>query len=205
MLLLRGEQASVEQFAWLSLVSIAGTWGVLIPSKAWEGKEGEPALRRFCMLVVGLAIGTGAFYLQRQLWVDLPHEFTFRPVFAQAAEAYSNASIPVDDSNPFAQLRGAYAPESLMTYLSYFGFLFLIIRWWRMADPLRATRLSLWTTALCVTCAGALYMFWPFPTTWDTFPQPWGLMLAATIAVAVQLSSPWLDRQKRHATQVAST
>ena len=34
----------------------------------------------------------------------------------------------------------------LMAYVACFGTLFLLIRWWRQADPLRSTRLSLWTT-----------------------------------------------------------
>ena len=31
-----------EQFAWLLLVSVAGSWAVLIPSKFWEGVPRRP-------------------------------------------------------------------------------------------------------------------------------------------------------------------
>jgi hypothetical protein len=33
--------------------------------------------------------------------------------------------------------------------------------------------------------AWVLHQFWPFP-------QPWGLMLAVTISIAVQFSSRWI-------------
>ena len=203
MLLLRGEMAAPEQFAWLALVSICGAWGIQIPAKLWEGKDGEPALRRFSMLVVGLVVGAAAFGVHEHLLVSLPHEFTFDPVFktvadhgvagsayAQSLRGYQSITVPSENE----QL-------SLMTCLSYFGFLFLLIRWWRLADPLRSARLSLWTTAVCVTLAGALYLFWPFPASWDIFPQPWGFMVAATVAVAVQLSSPWLNPRRRPTAQ----
>jgi hypothetical protein len=177
MFLLRGEQAAPEQFAWVALVSIAGAWGVLVPAKFWEGTDGEPALRRFAMLVVGLLVGAAAWQTQQYFTVSLPHEFSSGPAFGQdvspGQQAASAASLP------------------LMAYLTYFGFLFLLVRWWRLADPLRSTRLSLWTTAVCVTCAMALYMFWPFPQQWEFFPQPWGFLVTAVIAIAVQLASPW--------------
>ncbi len=196
MLMLRGELVQPEQFAWLALTSVAGAWGVLIPSKLWEGKSADAAVRRFSMLVV-LGVGMAAWGLQEVFWVSLPREFTVEPVFADAREGLPPSSY----SEPTAG--GAFIAHSPMTYLSYFAFLFLLVRWWRLADPLRSTRVSLWATALCVTWAGAIYMFWPFPASWGHFPQPWGFMLAAVIAVAVQLSSPWIDARKRKRMQFA--
>jgi hypothetical protein len=193
MLLLRGVEATAEQYAWLALSSMAGTWCILIPSKIWEGRDDEPAVRRFWMLVVGLLVGVAAYGIQQHLWVGLPHEFSGRPVLAAAHEG----------SGSLTSVSDPWAPKSLMTYLSYFGFLFLFVRWWRLADPTRSTRLSLWATAVAVTWAGALYLLWPFPSSWAPFPQPWGFMFAATVAVAVQLSSPWMNKRQRTATQTA--
>ena len=70
-------------------------------------------------------------------------------------------------------------------FLAYFGFLFVLLRWWRQADPVRSARLSLWATACTVLVAWVLNLFWPFP-------QPWGIMVAATMSIAVQLASPWV-------------
>ena len=41
----RGMPLEIEQCAWLFLVSLAGTWLVLIAAKFWEGSQGEPMLR----------------------------------------------------------------------------------------------------------------------------------------------------------------
>jgi hypothetical protein len=77
-----------------------------------------------------------------------------------------------------------------VAYLAYFGFLMFILRWWNLTDLRRSSRVSLWSIAVSVFGAWVLHMFWPFP-------QPWGLMLAAIIAVSVQLSSPWESSKRR--------
>ena len=56
-----GTSVRPEQFAWLVLVSIAGAWSVLIPSKFWEGTRGDAMLRRFILMVIGLGLGALAF------------------------------------------------------------------------------------------------------------------------------------------------
>ena len=81
-----------------------------------------------------------------------------------------------------------YAKEAL--YVAYFTFLMPVLRWWRQADPLRSSRFSLWSTAVCIGWAALFSLAWPFP-------PPWGMMTAATIAVSVQLAAPWLDPQQR--------
>ena len=81
------------------------------------------------------------------------------------------------------------APK-LPAFLVYFAGMFVATRWWLQSDPLRATRLSVFSTAICVLWAWILHLIWPFP-------QPWGLMLAATISIAVQLASPWMPTSER--------
>jgi hypothetical protein len=76
------------------------------------------------------------------------------------------------------------------TYVVYFGFLFLVARWHRLADPLRRTRFSLWSTAVFTAWAFLVSMFW-------AFPQPWGLIVAATTAISVQLAAPWVSPHER--------
>jgi hypothetical protein len=84
----------------------------------------------------------------------------------------------------------------LPAYLIYFAFLFLILRWWKQADPLRSSRVSLGSTMVCVAWAFALHLFWPFP-------QPWGMLVAATTSVAVQVASPWTNQFKRRTAEQA--
>ena len=164
-----------EQFAWLLLVSMAGTWAVLIPSKFWEGARGEPMLRRFIMMVIGMLVGLLAFATAELLMVGLP-----------PAAGYPK---PPDYQLPLS----FYAQDGrplMMAHAACFGTLFLLLRWWRQTDPMRSTRLSLWTLIVCGVAAGIVAQVWQFP-------QPWLPMVAVTISVAVQLASPWLPSRKR--------
>ena len=170
-----------SEYAWLGLCGAIGAWCVLIPAKLWEGREGDVVLRRFVMLGIGLAFGLVAFETgPRLLKIVLENEVHLPHVGA--------------DARPSSNVEGQ--PEA-MSYLAYFGFLFLILRWWKQADPLRSSRLSLWSLLVCVFWAGALSTCW-------YFPQPWGMMMAGAISLAVQLSSPWIDPQNRVARAVSA-
>ena len=175
MVLLRGQSAQPEQFAWLTLTSTLGAWAVLIPSKLWEGTQGEQALRRFTLLVIGLVFGVASFGLDKALLVNLP--FEIQP-------QWRNDHIP---ASFYSVLDGS---PLMPAFVAYFGFLFVLLRWWRQADPMRSVRLSLWTTVCTVFVAWVLNLFWPFP-------QPWGLMVAAIMSMAIQLASPWVPEADR--------
>ena len=165
-----------QLWAWLMLSSVVGAWAVLIPSKFWEGSRGEVLVRRFVLMVVGLAVGVLAFGLAALLKVNLPYD----PGFAEPHKYV---------------LPGFYAGGTplLLAYMACFGTLFVAIRWWRQADPLRATRMSLWAMIFCVV------MGWLVAALW-LFPQPWLAMVACAISVSVQLTSPWLHPRRRHPT-----
>ncbi len=161
------------QYAWLLLVSIAGTWAVLIPSKFWEGIRGETTPRRFLMMVLGLAVGALAFCTAEMLLLrGLPRDPPFGTLSWPAA-FYGTDGHPL-----------------VMAYMACFGTLFLLLRWWLPADPLRPTRLSLWSLMVTVVVALLVAGLW-------NFPQPWLAMVAGTISVSVQLASPWGNPRKK--------
>jgi hypothetical protein len=169
MVLLRGQPPQSPQYAWVAIVSTLGAWGVLFPAKFWELKSGEAAMRRFVMLIVGLMLGWIAYALSVNLRVELPFDLVIRPV---------------DDNLIPKGFYSASGSPLLYAYLAYFGFLFLLLRWWRVAERERPARFSLWSTMSALFVAWLLNFVWPFP-------QPWGLMVAATMSIATQLASPW--------------
>ncbi len=174
-------------FGWLTLTSLAGAWTILTISKLWEGHEGEQLHRRFVLLVAGLGLGLTAFAASEFLDV-------------QPSQQLVVDSLP--QVQAWSDMYNADHSPKLPAFLIYFAGLFLVARWWLQSDPLRATRLSLWSTGICLLWAWIVHMVWPFP-------QPWGLMLAAAISIAVQLSAPWLSpaersRLRRQATEAAS-
>jgi len=70
-------------------------------------------------------------------------------------------------------------------YLSYFGLAFFALRWWRMADPQRPQRFSLFPVLAAGFWAYVLLFLWPWPET------PSGVIALVMTSVIVQLVSPW--------------
>jgi serine/threonine protein kinase len=158
-------------YAWMTLTATFAAWSVLVASKVWEGKDGDQFRRRFVMLAAGLVVGVMAWASSEMLMVEFTDSWDNGP--ALASEVLST------------NLHDAQGGPTLPVFLAYFAGLFVILRWWLQADPLRTARLSLVATGACVFWAWILDLIW-------RFPQPWGLMLAAVISIAVQLASPWL-------------
>ena len=158
--------------AWMGLTSLFGTWLVLGVGKLLEIREGDAALRRFGMLVAGMAIGGVATSLSDWLLFEPTYLLTTRPVFG------GNSSM-------------LYYPNGLPRLLAavgYFGLMMGLLRWWNLTDPLRDTRLSMLTSIGCVATAILIHFVLPYPR---------GFLIAAIIAMSVQISAPWLNTTQR--------
>ncbi len=166
-------QSWAPQYLWLTIVSTLGCWAVLIPAKCWESHPGEQLLRRFGMLIFGLVLGAVACGVASLLMWNMN--------FDNSAALGRNFST---------QLYGASGVASPKAFLASFAGLLVALRWWRQADPLRPTRISVWATASAAGAAVLLYYVCPFP-------HPWGVMVATTISVAVQVSAPWMTSKER--------
>jgi hypothetical protein len=164
------------RFAWLLLVSTFGSWLVLIPSKFWEGREGDPTLRRLTLMVFGLALGAVAWGLKDFLLVSLHADWRLPP---PDTEGYVSSRFYELDGSP-----------SLLAHMAYFASLMLLVGWSKQADPGRGARLRVWPVLVAVFWAWLLYFFWPFP-------QPWGTMVAASMSIAVQLAASWQHTKRR--------
>ena len=174
----QGGESGPEEVAWFALTGTLGAWGILGLSKLWEGTRGEPILRRFAMLVVGLGLGASSFGLDQLLMVRLPFQNSIRP---------AQWHIDWDFYN---RLDGA---PHLGAYLAYFGLMFFLVPWWRQADPLRPSRVRIGSIAWTLGVALLLNLFCPFP-------QPWGAIVATIISLSVQLASPTVPKINRLAT-----
>ena len=173
MMLVAGDNFDVSNYAWLGIVATAGAWGILIPAKFWEGTQGEGLLRRIVLLAVGLGVGTTAFTVSESLFVHLP----------------SNPNLQLDMPPALRHpliFSDSYGNQYITAYLTYFGALFPVLRWWKQADPLRPTRLSIGST---IVCGGWAYVL----SQMVGFPEQWGMMTAVATSVAVQVCSPWMN------------
>jgi hypothetical protein len=126
-------------FLWLAVVIAAGAGVLLALGKQWEGEsEGDAWVRRFLLLVAGLAVGALAFALAEFLFVSPIYQLDYL----------------------------AGGTPSLAGHLLYFGALFAAIGWWQDVDPLRPNRFSLWSVVWSVLVAVGLNLLWPFPQPW---------------------------------------
>ena len=122
---------------------------------------------------MGLAVGAAAFAIAdvfaTQL-IDSPHMRGKMHGFAK--DLYVNGQ-PI-----------------LVASMAAFGALLPLIGWWRQTNPLRSTRLSLWSTFWCGVVAWAVSAILGYP-------MPWLIAVCCITSVAVQLSSPWIDPNRR--------
>jgi hypothetical protein len=163
---------------WLWLMTTVGTWSVLGAGKWCERSSGEMVKRRFAMLALGLAVGAIAFATSQYLMVNLGNGAAVgrgMPASHLIHDMYDSSGAP-----------------KLPAFLAYFGALFLTIGWWKQCDPLRSARLRIAPILLTVLAAWIWQLVLPFP-------QPWGFMLVGSIAIATQLSAPWLSTAQRTA------
>ena len=163
---------TLSLYTWLAVSSTLGSWTVLTVGKFCEGVDSDAWRRRAVLLAMGLGLGAAAWGLSDQvLLFDL----------AKAPHTWNvESAVPSVDA-------------SLLTrFLVFFAAVFAIPGWWKQTDPLRRSRVNLFTLGWCVLWSGLVSLVWPFP-------QPWGLMLAATVSLSTQLAAPWMTSKDREA------
>lgn len=167
-------EVPLEVFAFIFLVSVLGSWAVLVPSKFWEGTEGDGVVRRLVMMTLGIAVGGFAWGCMSWLAVDTA----------------SLERFPEYHYNFLAHYARAGGQYPLALSLVAFGTLMLLVRWWRQADPLRHVRMSLWAMATSMAAAFIAALVWQ--------AHGWALVtIAGIMSLAVQLSSPWVNLRLR--------
>lgn len=176
LVLLRGERPALELYAWLTTSTVLGSWLVLTQVRLNENRTLEPALQRFSSTLVGLGYGLLAWLVDQALLVDLPYD----------------ARSTIFVGHAFFDSVGQ--PE-LFAYMTYYGLLFLAVRWWRGAELYRSSRFSLWSVGNAFVGAWLVSLVAPFPT-------PWSYYSAVALAITVQLAAPWRPRPASNSSYV---
>jgi len=190
------ESVSGEFFLWSAIVATMGSWAVIVPAQLTEGRLEDHAPLRFVQLLLGVLLGLAAYGLASSMYLKLPvnDDVIFPPTHSAFTSIFNDRvrNIVWQTEGMTSQWReGAISlPPSM--YAAYFGFLFVLPRWWRLAEWTRSSHVSLWAVVWSGFLGFFVSMFW-----W--FPQPLGLLLAGAIAFTVQLSSPWLSPSRRKA------
>ena len=169
------DMVGIEQwsaYTWTVLLSSGGVWGLIACGQRWQGTAGTLA-RRLPQLGLGLAMGGAAFAAGDFFDAQLTNEYFVSMPRGLQLDSWYRGGEPL-----------------LPAYLAYFGGLLFSIRWWKLVDPLRTHRFSLFAALICGVAAWVTSMV-------VYFPQPWGIIVAVSMAIAVQLSSPWVSWPER--------
>ena len=165
---------ALAPYFWVGLIAMVGSQGILFLGKLWERDEGESLPRRLVLAGVGAAVGLAAYGL---------NEFFMLPLQVGESMIY-DGDLPQALYHQDGTIRAA-------GMMAHFALLLGAIRWWKPVDPLRRTRLSLWSVAVvCVAAWGVQHIL--------PVPQPTGILVAGALSVATQMSAPWINpRQLR--------
>lgn len=162
-------------YLWLTITAGFASWTLVALGKLWETRPEEPMVRRIASALVGTATGAVSFATATYLDVPLTDELRVTLMPALLGEP-----TPGVGANAFG----------ISSFLAFFCGAFLVPHWWRQVDPQRKTRLALMSVIGCILWAALLHLLVPFA-------QPWGLLAVGIVAIAVQLSAPWISPAAR--------
>lgn len=159
---------ALAPFAWISIVGFAISVVILGLGKLWEGRDGDPLNRRIVLAGSGGLIGAVGYLLFDHLMIPVDMGMSRRLLDGDLPQAlYDTGAVP-----------------RLSAWMLHFAILMAAVRWWRVTDPMRSRRLSVWTIAVVVVADWLVQQLIPIP-------QPWGMLVAGTAAIAVQIAATW--------------
>ncbi|EMI19857.1 serine/threonine protein kinase [Rhodopirellula maiorica SM1] len=163
------DSIAIAPYGWMAVVVMGAAISILGLGKLWERDEGESLPRRIVLAGVGGGVGLFAYAM---------NGFLMLPIDAGLTRNIDSTTLPqalYSDGIPRAS-----------AMMAHFAVLFALLRWWRPVDPLRRHRLSLWSVAVAVVGEWAVHQVLPIP-------QPFGMLIAGGIAIAIQMSAPWIN------------
>jgi eukaryotic-like serine/threonine-protein kinase len=162
---------SPEQLINLFVLSLLGTWGVLIENKALEGREFDTTTRRLLNFGLGVALGGVGLLLDHWLRLGPAPRGVFPPVPVEITQWVGPVNV---DTVP-------------LRYLAYFGLLFFANGAWKtLAARDRKKRFRIMPVFGSALIAALLLPVWPYS-------EPYGMAAAASIAIVTQLVAPWSE------------
>lgn len=173
--LLRDETQAV----YFGLVTMLAAWGLIVPSKIWEGRTGDTFTRRICLGTVGAGVGYIAATLPQYLLIAEDRLFS-----GPGSRALMAGRVALSDGTGY---------PTIACFMMFFAGLFVFRRWWWQVDSFRKSRFrvssALFTLVIGIIVTGILQEF--------SFPDALGATWALAISAVVQLSAGWTPPEDR--------
>jgi hypothetical protein len=156
------------QLAYLFGMLLIGTWAVLVPSKLWEPLTDSRAQQRLSFLAIGAGVGAVGTALARWTFL-MPSPVQLVP----GPRGY----VGVLDT-------GLRVHPAALGFVGFLALAYAANGWWKLTARDRWRRVRFWPAIKAGAVAGAVGLACPSP-------QPWGIVVITTIALLVQVVSPW--------------
>jgi hypothetical protein len=125
---------------WTATTATFASWALMIPGQLAEARMEDHAPLRFTQLLLGALVGLVSWALASSLWLELPasRDFSPGPNESLASEIFGRLYDPVQQG-----YNGGAVNMPPAMYALYFGCFFVLLRWWRLAESTRASRVRI--------------------------------------------------------------
>jgi hypothetical protein len=179
-------------------LTLASAWAVLVPAKLWSKRVDDSWWRRVTLMCLGVGIGLGALWLEGYPLDALVGEARTGGSGRVSALPRGEAQQPGEETGrQWYQggllVRGQDVPVAAC-YLAYFGLIFFLLRWWKMADRRRSRRFSFLTVVMAAAVCGVVMLFvWPNDqaASYALIDPTTVIVVPVMASMVIQLVSPW--------------
>ncbi len=169
---------------------VAASWSVLIPSKLWLSESDDDSwTRRLVHMTLGFGVGLFALYLDGY---ELPLPWKPAGEFEVLHPWQANPEMQQALSRSwFGRIYGSENTSMpiIACYLSYFGLMFLILRWWKVTEKTRSKRLSVMAVLGVGIWSYILLFLLP-----SVHQREMGFVTLVMASVVCQVTSPWKEK-----------
>ena len=174
--LLRVHEHDLSQITVFVTVATLSTWMISLLSTISEGPGWDQWTRRGLFGAGGLVTGAAAYAVWQALFA--PGHILFSTFGQEKMFTHLGSHDLLTDTGL----------PTLTGFLCFFGVFFALINWTKQTDPLRSSRLGLWSLLAAVVVAGVTSQVF-------AFPAGMAVLWAGVISASVQLTSPGLGKK----------
>jgi len=176
--------------ATLFFMVVAASWCVLIPNKLWlPSSQEESWTRRLLQMTLGFGLGVFALWLDGyELPLPWKNDAQVKMLQPWQPDPVMHQALVRSWVGKIYQTENTSMPM-LACFVSYFGLMFLVLRWWKGTQTYRSRRFSLIGVAAVGLWAYLLLFLLP-----SLHHRELAFVSLVLTAVVCQVASPWKER-----------